>query len=73
MYFIIVEPNLAQNIGLLGVLGFTIPLSYGDINPITHVYSTQSAACEFRIFQRNIYWVGKNIGNHFDFILCHEV
>ena len=32
-YFIIVEPDLACNIGLLGILGFNISISHGGINP----------------------------------------
>ena len=54
VYFIIVEPNIAHNLGLLGILGFTMSLSHGGINPVTHTYSNRSAAYEFMIFQRNI-------------------
>ena len=31
-YFIIAQPNLTRNIGLLGIIGFTILILHGDIN-----------------------------------------
>ena len=54
MYFIIVEPNIAHNLGLIGILGFTMSLSHGGINLVTHTYSNRSVAHEFMISQRNI-------------------
>ena len=41
VYFIIVQPNLACHIGLVGILGFTILLHHGDINTYTHLVYTK--------------------------------